>query len=140
VTARNEYEAVNAERKTMTKSIIVLICCLFTDPLFSVCQAQQSGKVYRIGYLKMRGGSAGKLPAFLQEMQNLGYAEGKNLAIQFRRAPLGNTDRLRELAAARVKLNVDVIVASGSDAARIAKEATALIRQISPSSSRPSLN
>jgi hypothetical protein len=73
-------------------------------------------------------------------MQNLGYAEGKNLAIQFRRAPLGNTDRLRELAAARVKLNVDVIVASGSDAARIAKEATALIRQISPSSSRPSLN
>jgi putative ABC transport system substrate-binding protein len=91
--------------------------------------AQQPKKVHRIGYLTIRSGAAEKvrLSAFLQELESLGYAEGKNLVIEFRRTPVGQRDKLPELAAELVRLKVDVIVASSGDVARVAKETTAMI-------------
>ena len=53
--------------------------------------------------------------AFLQELESLGYIEGKNLVIEFRRAPVGQLDKLPELAAELVRLKVDVIIASSGD-------------------------
>jgi putative ABC transport system substrate-binding protein len=57
----------------------------------------------------------------------LGYTEGNNIVIESRRAPVEQLDKLRELAAELVGLNVDVIVASSADVAKVAKEITATI-------------
>ena len=77
-------------------------------------EAQQAGKVYRIGYL-----AAGSVEldqswraAFQQALRDLGY-EGKNIIIEWRHAA-GRSERLHELAAELVRLNVDVFVAYGA--------------------------
>jgi putative tryptophan/tyrosine transport system substrate-binding protein len=92
-------------------------------------EAQPAEKVHRIGYLTMRSGGAEKvrLSEFLRELERLGYTEGQNLVIEFRRAPGGKRDRLRELATELVRLKMDVIVASSGDAAHIIREATTTI-------------
>ncbi len=52
----------------------------------SSTEAQQTGKVYRIGYLSVRGPDREKrrLAAFHQGLRELGYVEGKNIVIEFR--------------------------------------------------------
>jgi putative ABC transport system substrate-binding protein len=50
--------------------------------------------------------------AFQQELRELGYAEGKNIVIEYRYAE-GRRDRLPALAAELVRLNVDIIVSAG---------------------------
>ena len=57
------------------------------------------------------------LNAFLQGLQELGYTEGQNLAIERQYAD-GSSDRLRELAAELVRRNPDIIVAFSTTAAR----------------------
>ena len=96
--------------------------------LFALCsstQAQQPGKVYRIGYLT-RSGSPPAHPAFLQGLRDLGYIEGKNIVIEYRSAD-GRIDRVPDLAAKLVGLKVDVIVTVGGTTALPAKEATGTI-------------
>jgi putative tryptophan/tyrosine transport system substrate-binding protein len=92
-----------------------------------VAEAQQPKKVPRIGYL---GGSAtanpDRLEAFRRGLRDLGYVEGKNIALELR-FPEGDLQRERAFAAELVGLNVDVIVTVGSNATRAAKEATAAI-------------
>ena len=78
---------------------IVLAAVSFAD-------AQQTGKVYRIGYLGGRGPFSGALE---QGLRDHGYEPGKNLVIEYRPSE-GNFDRLPALAAELVRLNVDVIV------------------------------
>ena len=94
-----------------------------------IADAQQLGKGHRIGYLTMRASAEEKIriSAFLQELKSLGYTEGNNLVIESRRAPVGQLDKVRELAAELVGLRVDVIVASSADVAKVAKEVTATI-------------
>jgi len=83
--------------------------------LFALCipaQAQQAKKVPRIGILF--GGSSSRysvrVEAFRQRLKELGYIEGKNIAIEYRYAD-GKADRLLSLATELVLLKVDVIVA-----------------------------
>src|SRR5262249_47591563 len=66
----------------------------------ALAQAQQTGKVPRIGYLdnSTASGRAGLLEAFWQEMRKLGWIEGKNITIEYRFAEQKN-ERLPELAA-----------------------------------------
>jgi putative ABC transport system substrate-binding protein len=66
------------------------------------------------------------MEVFRQGLRELGYVEGKNIVIEPRYAE-GKLDRLPELAADLVRLNVDVIVTSGPTATRPAKEATSTI-------------
>ena len=91
-------------------------------------EAQQTGKVTRIGFLdgSTASGSAVLVDAFRQEMIKLGWIEGKNIAIEYRFAEQ-KPKRLPELAADLVRLNVDLIVVSGISAALVAKKATATI-------------
>jgi putative ABC transport system substrate-binding protein len=94
-------------------------------------RAQQGTKIPRIGLLatgRAEGPDAGRatLNALVAGLQELGYTEGKNIAIE-RRFGESNLDRLRELAAEMVESKVDVIVALSSTAARPAKQATSLI-------------
>jgi putative tryptophan/tyrosine transport system substrate-binding protein len=93
--------------------------------------AQQVGKAPRIGYLspgrsELPDPTFNMLNAFLQGLQELGYTEGQNLAIDRQYAD-GNSDRLRELAAELVRRKPDIIVAFSTTAARPAKQATGII-------------
>jgi putative ABC transport system substrate-binding protein len=70
--------------------------------------------------------SAGIFHPLEQRLHELGYVEGENLAIEFRNAE-GKTDRLPSLAAALVRLNVNVVVVASDPATRAVKEASAKI-------------
>ena len=93
--------------------------------------AQQVGKVQRIGCLspgrsELPDPTFNMLSAFLQGLQELGYTDGQNLAIERQYAD-GNADRLRELVAELVRRKPNIIVAFSTTAARPAKQATGTI-------------
>jgi putative ABC transport system substrate-binding protein len=91
-------------------------------------EAQQAGKVYRLGYLSAptRESVENVLQAFLRALRELGWVEGKNLIIEYRWAD-GNVEQLPGLAAELVRRNVDVLVAPAGSAAMAAKNATSSI-------------
>ena len=90
--------------------------------------AQQAKKVPRIGFLIGSSPSANvaRIESFRQRLRDLGYVEGKNIAIEYRYAE-GKLDRLPALAAELVRLKVDVIVTGASSVTRAAKGATSTI-------------
>ena len=91
-------------------------------------RAQPSGKVYRIGFLGVT--SQAEYARFVDPLRvglrQLGYEEGKHIVIEYRWAD-GRYDRLPELAAELVKLNVDVIVTHSTPGSRAAKQATSTV-------------
>ena len=91
-------------------------------------EAQQAGRVYRIGFLgaTSASGYAPQVQAFRGGLRDLGYVEGKNLAIDFRWAE-GKYARLPELAAELVLLKPDVLVTHAPAGTLAAKRATATI-------------
>jgi ABC-type uncharacterized transport system substrate-binding protein len=91
-------------------------------------RAQQTGKVYRIGYLGVTSyaGYAREIEALLRGLRRLGYEEGKNIAIVYQFAE-GDYDRLPALASELVTLKVDTIVTHSTPGARAAKQATSTI-------------
>ena len=93
-----------------------------------IAAAQPAGKIVRIGRLAAVSAAddAGNLDAFRRGMRDLGWVEGRNLAIESRFGD-GVARGLPALAAELVRSNVDVIVASSSDGARAAKNATSTI-------------
>jgi putative ABC transport system substrate-binding protein len=88
--------------------------------------AQQPKNIPRIGWLGAARTSSPRIEAFRQGLHELGYAEGKNIFIEYRYAE-GKLDRLPALAAELVRLKVDVIVAGSPQATRSAKQATSKI-------------
>ena len=88
--------------------------------------AQQSAPVRRIGYLAGSSAASGLHDAFRQGLRALGWVEGRTVAIDFRFAD-GRYERLPDLAAELVRLQVDVIVALSTAAAVAARNATATI-------------
>jgi putative ABC transport system substrate-binding protein len=100
----------------------VLALSLTLAPL--VVEAQQAGKVYRIGYLSYFGCSDDPfLIPFRQGLRELGYDEGRNIVIECRSAP-GKTDRYPDLVAELVRLNVDVLHTTGTVLTLVAKQTT----------------
>jgi putative ABC transport system substrate-binding protein len=92
-----------------------------------VARAQQAGKIYRIGFLwDSPDAFLDALEAFRQGLRDLGYVEGRNIAIEYRWAE-GKPERMRELAEELVRLKVDVIVAPSSIYTEAAKRATSTI-------------
>ena len=109
--------------------ISTLVLGLLAAPLPT--EAQQTGKVYRIGYLTpwplgRDGGSWPRIEAFLQGLRDLGYVEGRNITITYRSSDRRN-DRLPELAEELVRQKVDVIVACCQPAVDAARKATRTI-------------
>src|SRR5258707_594089 len=88
--------------------------------------AQQTGKMPRIGILNNGSAASTTNYPFFQGLRELGYTEGQNLAIEFRFADW-QLDRLPALAAELVALKVDVIVAGATPAARAATQGTGTI-------------
>jgi putative ABC transport system substrate-binding protein len=101
---------------------VVLVCSAVA------AQAQQQGKVARIGYLSALSASADRThrEAFGQGLRALGHVEGQNVVIEARYAD-GRFERLADLAAELVRLNVDVIVAAPTPAIRAMQQATRTI-------------
>ena len=104
----------------------------------AIAQAQQSGKIFRIGFpdLSTASGIAVLVDAFRQELSKLGWIEGKNLTIEYWFAE-GKTDRLPEFAVEMVRLKVDLIVTTATPSTLAAKNATATIPIVMANSSDP---
>jgi len=121
----------------MGKKIYSILLATVLSALAALAQAQQSGKIHRLGVLS--GGFPGPSPdmeAFRQGLRDLGYIEGKNLFIEYRHAE-GQGSRYPELASDLVRLKVDVIVANGTELTRAAKQATSTIPIVMTSSTDP---
>jgi putative ABC transport system substrate-binding protein len=101
-------------------------------------EAQEPGKVPRIGYLcpTLPSSLLPQTEAFRQGLKELGYIEGKNIALEYRWGE-GKIARMPDLAAQLVRLKVDVIVSCGPVATRFAKEATATIPIVMATDSDP---
>ncbi len=89
-------------------------------------EAQQTGKVYRIGYLAWPSSAKPAYDAFRREIYRLGYADGQTISFESRFAK-GKRKRLKALAAELVSLNVDVIVTSFGPEIGAAQRATRTI-------------
>jgi putative ABC transport system substrate-binding protein len=110
---------------------------LLAAPL--AAEAQQAGKVYRIGLLDFSAPDPARQAwwtALRQQMRQLGYVEGQNVSFEPRWAQ-GDTDRLPKLAAELVGLKVDLIVTGGTSAAIAAKRATSTIPIVMATGSDP---
>ena len=88
-------------------------------------RAQQAPRVYRIGLLRIGPPPQNFIQPLRQGLLDLGYVEGRNLAIEYGFAE--SAEQLPEVAAALVSRRVDVIVASGSAAVLPARDATKTI-------------
>jgi putative tryptophan/tyrosine transport system substrate-binding protein len=112
-------------KKAAVPSILVAVVLL---ALGVTAEAQQPKKIPRIGFLAAPYPSdrAEKNDWFRQGLRDLGYIEGKNIAIEYRYAE-GKADRLPTLAAELVGLNVDVILTSSTPSVLAVKKATSTI-------------
>jgi len=125
----------------MIRSII--ICLPLTAFLLAIsfAEAQQAGKVPRIGLLVASTPSAtsDRVEAFRQGLREIGYIEGQSIVIEYRYAE-GKLDRFSAMVAELVRLKVDVIVTNGPSATRRAKEATTTIPIVMTNNGDPVAN
>jgi putative tryptophan/tyrosine transport system substrate-binding protein len=107
------------------RQLLLTAGALLAAPLTGFAQ-QPAATVPRIGFLGVSTPAAWapRIEAFRAGLRDLGYVEGRNIVIEFRFAE-GKYDRLPELAAALVRLRVDVIVTHSAPGALAAKQATA---------------
>jgi putative ABC transport system substrate-binding protein len=92
-------------------------------------RAQQPGQMKRVGVLMALANNAlgqGYAEVFQQELQRLGWTDGRNVAIDYRWGE-GRIEPLAEFAAEFVRLKVDVIVTTSTPSTALAKEATSVI-------------
>jgi putative ABC transport system substrate-binding protein len=99
-------------------------------------EAQQPGKVYRIGYLSANAASQGVSRPFRDALKELGYIEGRNLVIESRFADT-KMDELPALAKDLVRVGVDIIVTIGTPTVQAAKDSTTTIPIVMAGSGDP---
>jgi putative tryptophan/tyrosine transport system substrate-binding protein len=99
-------------------------------------RAQQPKRPRRVGFLRTEKPPAPWMDAFQKALRELGYEEGKNLLFEYRWAG-GDDNRLPELASDLVRLNVDVIVVSGTPAILALKKATTTIPTVMAAAGDP---
>ena len=117
--------------KTGSKTVKKKFSCLALGAMlfaFSSVEAQQLAKMPRIGYLAplSPASESARTGAFSQGLRDLDYIEGKNIVVEYRYAE-GNNERLSGFVTELVQLKVDVLVAEGLTAARVAKKLTKMI-------------
>ena len=114
------------ESDVRRRSFITLVGGIASWP-FAV-RAQQPSKLPTIGFLGPNSSSidSPRVGTFVQRLRELGWIEGRNVAIEYRWAE-GRVEHLAEFAAEFVRLKVDVIVTSGTPAVVAAKRVTSVI-------------
>jgi putative ABC transport system substrate-binding protein len=108
---------------TMLRKLVWLVTVIVVASA-NFGEAQQPTKIARVGFLSPGFGAIPK--PFHQRLEELGYLQGKNIAIEYRSAE-GKLERLSYLAAELVRLEVELIVAAATPAADAAKHATTTI-------------
>ena len=106
--------------------VVLLLISVVVTPF--AAEAQQSGRVYRIGFLALvPGEDTGLMKALLERLHELGYTDGKNMTFEYRSAE-GQPERLRSLAMDLVRAKPDILVAGfGTLTAQALKASTAII-------------
>ena len=115
----------------MPVAAVTLAVAFLAAPL--LVEAQQGGKVYRVGYLSIAGERSPQATfraAFLQGLGDLGYDQSRNLGVEYRFAD-GNAARLPGLAQELVGARVDVLLGEGIQASLALKEATTALPIVS---------
>jgi ABC-type uncharacterized transport system substrate-binding protein len=134
-----KFSSVNQKSKIQNRKLVGLIALVVALTFGgAVALAQQTGKVFRIGFLdpSNASGIAVLVEAFRQELSTLGWIEGKNIAIEYRFAEQKN-ERLPELAADLVRSKVDLIVVTAGPAVLAVKSATTTIPIVMTSTTDP---
>jgi len=119
------------------KTFCLALCALLLAFIFPA-DAQQLAKIPRIGALHLGNSKAASVPveAFQRGLRELGYVEGKNIAVEYRYAE-GKEERYTSLAAELVALKPALIVAWGTDVAAAVKKTTATIPIVFALADRP---
>ena len=91
-------------------------------------RAQQPGKLQTIGFMGQSTRSAASewVAPFVRRLRELGWIEGRTVAIEYRWAE-GREERIAQIAAEFVRLKVDIIVTSGTPEVLAVKQATSVI-------------
>jgi len=123
------------------EAIRTILCLSLTIAVVvagAIAEAQQTGKIFRIGFLDVStaSGMAVLIDAFREELTKLGWSEGKSFTIEYWFTE-GKNDRLPELAADLVRSKVDLIVVTGGPAPVAAKKATTAIPLVMASGGDP---
>jgi len=129
----------NKQKGFMKKKITVLTLCALLLALSAPAEAQQQlKKLHRIGILLVGSSSfySAWIDVFRQGLKELGYIEGKNIAIEYRYAE-GKADRLPALAAELVGLKVEIVFTSSTPSVLAVKKATSTIPIVFVSISDP---
>ena len=112
-------------RKTGVFSLVLVVVLL---AVAIIAEAQQPTKIPRIGYVDAGSPATTghRAQAFMQGLNELGYADGQNIVIDYRWSE-GKLERLPGFVAELIRSGVDVIVSSATPAIRTAKEQTTTI-------------
>ena len=112
-------------------------CAAVLRPLAAHAQLQ-AGKLPTIGFLgaATASGWSSWVTTFEKRLRELGWVEGRTIAIEYRWAE-GRSDRSAEIAAEFVRLKVDIIVAAGYRGPRASKQATSVIPIVFASAADP---
>jgi putative tryptophan/tyrosine transport system substrate-binding protein len=110
--------------KRKIAAVLTLFAMLLT--LYLSAEAQQPTKLPRIGFLTLIAKPDPLELIFLQSLRDLGYDEGRNITIEYRRAA-GKVENLPKLAEELVRLKVDLIVVRATPVVQAAKNATTTI-------------
>jgi putative ABC transport system substrate-binding protein len=113
----------------MNKSAVSLVVALILAAVH-VTEAQQTEQTRVIGILSLSATPTLRDEVFERRLRDLGWIEGKNVRIEYRRAP-NQVEHLSTLAEELVRLNVDLIVAPSTPAVKAAKDATRTIPIVS---------
>ena len=125
MTVAGDQWSVGSMEQTMRKKILVWLLVTLFLATVPPAEAQQQAKVAKIGWLG-EGGLGASHELFRREIREHGYVEGKNIAFEYRSAE-GKLDRLPALADELVRLKVDLLVTSSTNAALALKNATRTI-------------
>jgi putative tryptophan/tyrosine transport system substrate-binding protein len=120
-----------SRRVAIARCAMAVVLLLASVTLLAVRdgRGQEAGRVYRIAFLSIRDSSESTEPsfgAFVQALRELGWVEGRNIAIEYHWGD-GNADRLLALAVDLARRKPDVIFTTGTPATAAAKKATATV-------------
>jgi putative tryptophan/tyrosine transport system substrate-binding protein len=139
MTVSSKRKAVSSKKQS-AKAMIrgILVCLLLTAILpTGSLEAQQPAKPPRIGFIMAdSSGPDPRVDAFRQGLRELGYVEGKNIAVEYRFAE-GKEDRLLKLVAELVSQKMEIIITDGTAVTRAVKNATKTIPIVMASDGDP---
>jgi putative ABC transport system substrate-binding protein len=117
------------ETSMMLRAVGIIVSLVLGILMTPLADAQRSANIPRIGVLlpaEPPSPEDPNLAAFRHALEHLGYVDGQTVAMEYRYA-LGKVERIPELVAKLVRLQVDILVVGSAAAAGAAKDATQVV-------------